>query len=61
MKLHTCDVLRLAAEAGRHPDTIRGVLQGRGNEMSKRAVLEAARRLGIVLGLAPVPTRIRAT
>ena len=36
MKLHPTDVLRIAAEAGRHPDTVRAVLDGRGNEMSKR-------------------------
>ena len=58
MKLHAVDVLRLAAEAGRHPDTIRAVLQGRGNEMSKRAVLDAARRLGLALALDVVPLRI---
>jgi hypothetical protein len=60
-KLHHTDILRIAAEACRHPDTVRAVLEGGGNEMSRRAVEDAARRLGLALSVEPITLKIRAT
>jgi hypothetical protein len=42
-------VLRLAAEACCDPDTVKRVLEGRGNNQSVASVVMAAKRLGVLL------------
>jgi hypothetical protein len=47
--VRAADVLRIAAEAHRSPITVVRVLNGGGNRLSREAVDDAARSLGIAL------------
>lgn len=64
VRLRQVDIWRLAAEANRDPGTVKRVLEGKGRNLSRSAVIEAARRLNIELPPGfedPPPTRMRAT
>lgn len=47
--ISTRTIYLLAAESCRSVNTVREVLQGRGNNQSREAVAQAAKRLGVVL------------
>jgi hypothetical protein len=42
-------IVRLAAESCRDPKTVESVLRGKGNDQSRAAVTDAARRLGLTI------------
>lgn len=53
-EVHPHIVRRLAVECHRDPRTIRNALEGRGGPMVREQVIEAIRRLGLNIIIAPV-------
>lgn len=51
VRVRTVDILRLAAEAHHDPRTVRRVLEGKGSDMTRSSVVDAAKRLGLELEL----------